>query len=390
MVELGLRVALFSGNYNYQADGANKALNRLVAFLENQGIEVLVFSPTSATPAFEPSGTLISVPSIPIPGRGEYRIGFGLSGKLKRRIARFNPTLIHLSAPDVLGHSALKFAENNNIPVVASFHTRFDTYFKYYKLGWIEPYCQRLMEQFYARCAHVYAPSKSVGEALEDQNIVNGNLRIWSRGIDRERFHPKHRDMEWRNSLGIRDTDVALGFVGRLVREKGLSEYADLVSTLTDQGLPVKALIVGDGPEHKAIKRRLPEAVMTGHVTAHELQRAYASCDVFINPSQTETFGNVTLEAMASGLPTICLQATGSNDLVQHGKTGWLIDTADNPDWAKKTAILCRDEKLRNRMGQAARKASADYQWHQIMQALLQQYQEVIAKVPRTELALTG
>jgi len=389
-VEIGLRVALFSGNYNYQADGANKALNRLVAFLESQDIEVLVFSPTSDTPDFEPAGTLISVPSIPVPGRGEYRIGFGLSDKLKRRLKRFNPTLIHLSAPDVLGHSALKFAENNNIPVVASFHTRFDTYFKYYKLGWLESYSRKKMAQFYDRCAHVYAPSHSVGVTLQEQNIVNGNLRIWSRGIDRTRFHPKHRDMAWRRSLGITDTDIALGFVGRLVREKGLAQYVDLVTTLTDQGLPVKALIVGDGPEHKTIKRLLPEAVMTGHITDRDLWRAYASCDVFINPSETETFGNVTLEAMASGLPTVCLKATGSNDLVQHGTTGWLINSAEDPQWVEKTAMLCLDKELRNRMGQAARQASADYNWNRIMHDLLHQYREVAQSVQQPALNLTG
>ena len=389
-MKVRLRVALFSGNYNYQADGANKALNRLVAYLERQNIEVLVFSPTSDTPAFKPSGTLISVPSMPVPGRGEYRIGFGLSEKIKRQIKLFKPTLIHLSAPDVLGHSALKFAEQNHIPAVASFHTRFDTYFKYYKLGWIEPICRAKMAKFYNRCEHVYVPSPSVGHVLQSEGIVGDNLRVWGRGIDGERFHPKHRDMGWRRSLGIEDNDVVLSFVGRLVREKGLTEYADLVDSLSQRGSPIKALIIGDGPEHSALRKRLPTAVMTGHISGEDLARAYASSDLFINPSLTETFGNVTLEAMASGVPAICLKATGSQDLVKDGKTGWLIESVDNPDWIEKTATLCTDAPLRRHMGDVARRESLDYNWDRIMQSLLDQYLEVIHPINPAVRALAG
>jgi len=385
-----LRIALFSGNYNYQADGANKALNRLVAYLERQGIEVLVFSPTTDTPAFEPEGTLVSVPSIPIPGRGEYRIGFGLSHKLKRQISAFNPTLIHLSAPDLLGHSALKFAEMRGLPVVASYHTRFDAYFQYYKLGWIAPYCRKKMAKFYNRCTHVYAPGKSIGKILQDQHIVGNNLRVWSRGIDRELFNPNKRDIEWRRSLGIRDNDIVLCFVGRLVREKGLTKYIELICALNKRGLPVKALIVGDGPECKTIRALLPDAIMTGHLTQESLSRAYASSDLFINPSLTETFGNVTLEAMSSGVPTICLKATGSCDLVRHGNTGWLIDGSNNPHWITKTAGLCSNAPLRKRMGAAARKITTDYQWDSIMQALLDQYFEVVEQIRPSQMALAS
>ena len=123
-----LRIALFSGNYNYVMDGPVKALNRLVAFLESQGHEVLVFAPTIKEPAFDHSGTLISAPSVPFPGRGEYRLALGMSGEMKRRLAELKPDLVHLAAPDYLGYCALRWAQKNDLPAVASFHTRFDTY----------------------------------------------------------------------------------------------------------------------------------------------------------------------------------------------------------------------------------------------------------------------
>ncbi len=373
-----MRIALFSGNYNYVTDGANMALNKLVSYLERQGADVLVYSPTSPRPAFKPAGTLISVGSVPVPGRGEYRIGFGLSDKLKRQIRAFRPNLFHLSAPDVLGHSALKFAEVLGVPTVASFHTRFDTYLRYYGVGWAEAYCRKKMAQFYDRCHHVYVPSRSVGEALIKDGIIGDNMRLWSRGVDRKKFNPAHRDTQWRRSLGFGDGEIVLGFVGRLVREKGLDDFALLIKALASRGLPVKALVVGEGPERKAVRKHLPNAVMTGHLSGDNLARAYASSDLFINPSLTETFGNVTLEAMASGLATVCLKATGSTDLVRHGETGLLVESIDSLAWIDGTAELCYNNALRRRMGQNARRASATYDWERIMPNLLSQYRDVI------------
>ncbi|NNE57452.1 MAG: glycosyltransferase family 1 protein [Hellea sp.] len=384
LMESQLRIALFGGNYNFQADGANKALNRLVGYLERENIEVLVFSPTNEKHAFDAPGTVVSIPSMPIPFRSEYRIGTGLSRRVKQKLLDFKPTLIHLSAPDIIGHSALKFAERENIPAVASFHTRFDTYFEYYNVGWLAPWCRRQMAKYYKRCQHVYVPSPSVGDVLQSQEIVGENIRTWSRGIDRNFFNPDKRDMAWRRNLGIDDADIVLTFVGRLVKEKGLNEYADLVDSLRQRGLPVKAMIVGDGPERGRIEGTLPGAILTGHLTGPDLSRAYASSDIFINPSLTETFGNVTLEAMASGVPSVCLRATGTSDLIQNGENGWLIDSPDDPDWTEKTAELCTDKQLRRQMGRRAREISADYNWDRIMQNLVGNYRQVLTRYRQT------
>ncbi len=154
-----LRIALFSGNYNYVRDGANQALNRLVAYFEAQGHKVRVYSPTSPTPAFPPAGTLISVPSISFPGRGDYRLARGLPESLKRDIRAFAPDIFHLSAPDPLGHSAKKLARAMGVPVVASVHTRFETYLEYYGLGWVRPMGEALLRRFYAGLDEVFVTS---------------------------------------------------------------------------------------------------------------------------------------------------------------------------------------------------------------------------------------
>ena len=174
-----LRIALFSGNYNYVVDGPVKALNTLVGFLEKEGHEVLVFAPTIKKPPFEHTGTLISAPSIAIPGRGEYRLALGMSSNIRKRLDAFKPDLVHLAAPDLLGYAALRYAGKNSIPAVASFHTRFDTYPRYYGAKWLEKYLTGYMRRFYARCEHVYPPSQSMAAELREDGIGR-DIRLWA------------------------------------------------------------------------------------------------------------------------------------------------------------------------------------------------------------------
>ena len=372
------RLALFSGNYNYTRDGANMALNRLVEYFGRAGAELLVFSPTSRRPAFAPAGRLISVPSIPIPFRPEYRLALGLSPATKARLAAFKPDAIHLSAPDLLGLGALKLARQMSIPAVASVHTRFETYLDYYGLGWLRGRCEAHLKRFYGRCAAVYAPSESVAEELRSTGIVRAP-RIWSRGVDHQMFTPAKRDLPWRRSLGIADNEPVVTFVSRLVLEKGLGVFAEAVDRLAAKGLHCKILIVGDGPERARFERRMPNAVFTGCLTGEALARAYASADIFMFPSITETFGNVTLEAMASGLPTICADAAGSRTLVDHEATGYLAPPNEADDFARLAESLICDAGLRRRMGAAARAKSEAFGWDAINRRLLMDYKRLLA-----------
>ncbi|MEX0299944.1 MAG: glycosyltransferase family 4 protein [Kordiimonas sp.] len=371
------RIALFSGNYNYVMDGPVRALNKLVAFLENEGIEVLVFAPTAKKAAFEHSGTLISVPSVALPGRGEYRIACGLPAKHKGQLEAFKPDLIHLSSPDFLGWSAVRWAKKHNIPAVASFHTRFDTYPRYYHMAWLEKYVTNCMRRFYHNCEQIYAPSECMMEILRDQNMAK-DIRIWSRGVDTTMFNPNKRDMAWRKSLGIEDSEVALAFVGRLVLEKGLDVFASTLDRLTKLGIKHKAIIVGEGPERERFSKRLPDAVFTGYLEGEELARAYASSDIFFNASITETFGNVTLEAMASGIPSVCANATGSRSLVDCGQTGYLVGPGNINEFTDQIARLIQNKALRQELAAAALKKGEKFSWQAILNQLLNQYSEVL------------
>jgi phosphatidylinositol alpha 1,6-mannosyltransferase len=375
------RVALFSGNYNYLRDGANQALNRLVDYLERQHVAVRVYSPTAAVPAFAHSGQVVSVPSVSIPRRREYRFALGLPRAVREDLAAFRPNLFHLSAPDYLGYKALKLAQSWNIPAVASVHTRFETYFRYYGFGWAEKLAGQYLHRFYGQCAQIYAPTESMAQVLRDERM-NPDIRIWSRGIDSALFHPGKRDEAWRGAHGIGPAEVVVAFVGRLVLEKGLAVFADSIDQARARGMKLRVLVVGDGPERAWFAERLPGAVFTGFLQGPDLARAYASSDIFFNPSTTETFGNVTLEAMASGLPALCARATGSMSLVVHGATGFLCESHDIGEYADCLVRLISDAGLRRGLGAASRQRSLVYNWDRILSDVLTNYREVLGLAP--------
>jgi len=374
----GLRVAIFTGNYNYIKDGVAVTLNRLVDFLERRGVPVLVFAPTIETPAFESVGEVVSVPSIPIPSRSEYRIALGLSKKARRRLDAFAPTLIHIAVPDILGYQALKFAGKRNLPVVASYHTRYDTYLKFYGLGGLERLGRRYLRWFYNKCLMVYPPSDSMAQIIREEGFSD-SVRVWSRGVDADLFSPARRSLEWRRSLGVGDEDVLVTFVGRLVKEKNTDLVVRIYKALRQRGIRFRAMFVGNGPEEEAIRTALPDAVFTGFLVGEDLSRAYASSDIFLFPSESETFGNVTLEAMASGLPAVCADASGSRSLVLDGETGYLISASDEAGFIDRLSGLIESAPLRARMGKAARRRAQEFSWDDILSGLLQSYADVVA-----------
>ena len=372
-----LRVALFSGNYNYVRDGANQALNRLADYLLRQGAAVRVYAPEVEHPAFPPTGDLVGIPAVPIPFRREYRFPLGLSRAAKADLAAFKPNVMHVSSPDPTAHAALKWAEQRDLPVLASVHTRFDTYPRYYGMAWAEPWFQGIMRRFYHRCDAIVAPSESMAEVLRAQDMSD-DVGIWSRGVDREIFDPARRDLAWRRSLGIGDGEVAIGFLGRLVMEKGLDVFADTMAELRKRGVPHKVLVVGEGPARGWFAERVPEASFTGMLTHAELGRAVASMDMLLNPSVTETFGNVTLEAMASGVPVIAARATGSTSLVTEGQTGRLVEPGDIAGFANAIAAYAADPALRAAHGAAGETRSRDYSWDAINRTVADVYLRLV------------
>jgi phosphatidylinositol alpha 1,6-mannosyltransferase len=383
-----LRIALFSGNYNYVRDGANQALNRLVEYLLRQGVQVRVYSPTVEHPAFPATGDLVSIPAIPMLKRSEYLVPIAIPARVRRDLREFNPNVVHISSPDIVGHRAVTWARRNKIAAVASVHTRFDTYLAYYHLEILEPAARAIMRRLYHRCEVVMAPAESTAAILRAQRM-NRDIAIWARGIDREQFNPERRDMAWRRSIGIADDEMVVAFLGRVVMEKGLDVFAEAVQAFATCGLKHRVLVIGDGPARPWFEQQLPDAIFLGQQTGDELARALASADLLLNPSITEAFGNVTLEAMACALPVIAAEASGATNLVRDGITGTLVDGTDGDEFAAALEAYARDPELRHHHGQAGLAVAKTMDWDRINSAVVRVYQHAIVKRQRLE-RMTG
>src|SRR6185503_13205193 len=260
--------------------------------------------------------------------------------------------------------------------------TRFDTYLEYYGLAWLEPLVRIVMRRLYHRCEAILVPAESTAAVFRAQRM-NREIAIWARGIDREQFNPARRDMDWRRSLGISDDELAVAFLGRVVMEKGLDVFADAIHALAKRGVKYRVIVIGEGPARPWFEQQLPDAIFLGHQEGDDLARALASTDVLFNPSITEAFGNVTLEAMACALPVLAAVATGATNLVRDGETGILVDPFDAEGFADALEAYAKDPELRARHGQAGLNFARTMDWDAINSAVVRTYLRVIEKRAR-------
>lgn len=381
-----LRVALFSGNYNYVRDGANQALNLLVGHLLSKGAQVRVYSPTTETPAFPATGNLVSVPSLPVPGgRDEYKFAKGIKAVLPD-LEAFAPNIVHVSAPEILCHRAVTWARKHDVASVASVHTRFETYPGYYGIGFLTPVLVWALTRFYNRVDMVLPTGRGMEELLRSWG-VDRPMRTWSRGVDHVRFHPDRRSLEWRRGLGIEDDEVAVSFLGRLVLEKGLDIFAEVIAELQKRGVKHRVLVIGKGPAQQWFADRVPDAVFAGFQSGDDLGRAVASMDVFFNPSITESFGNVTLEAMAAGVAVVAAKSVGPVGMVEEGVSGILVEPGKGAvqRYADAIQFYCENHEARKAAGKAGHEIADTYVWDSINQKVLDAYLEVLEKRASTQ-----
>jgi glycosyltransferase involved in cell wall biosynthesis len=238
------------------------------------------------------------------------------------------------------------------------------------------------MRRFYHRCEVVMAPAESTAVILRAQRM-NRDIALWARGVDREQFNPERRSMEWRRSIGIADDEMVIAFLGRVVMEKGLDVFADAIHAFERRGRKYRVLVIGEGPAQGWFQDQLPNAIFTGLLTGNELSRALASSDLLLNPSITEAFGNVTLEAMACALPVIAAEATGATNLVRDKVTGMLVDGTEPDEFADALEAYASDPDLRRRHGEAALAIARTMDWDSINATVIRVYVHAIHKRER-------
>ena len=371
-----MKVVYFTESLYPLVDGVSRTLARLFGTLEQQHVDFRIFSPFLPPPDVSWASRVEEVRYLRFPPYPDYRVTLPFVARARAVLRAFSPDLVHVVSPTPMAFRAQGLARELGVPVVASFHTHFVSYFRYYGVAPLEEFGWTLLRRFYRDCARVYAPSPSIVRELGEHGIRN--VELWSRGIDVSGFSPGHRSAELRDAAGADPDTPILLMVSRLVKEKDLLDLRGIDLALQARGLRYRLVLVGDGPLRERLQRDLPDAFFAGHQSGAALARWYASADVFIFPSTTETLGNVVLEALASGLPAVVVDRGGPQDLIEHGTNGYVARSNDVLDIARYLEPLLSDSQLRRRMGAAARASAGSRDWEEINQGLLDSYRQVI------------
>jgi glycosyltransferase involved in cell wall biosynthesis len=372
-----MKIAYFTESLLPHVDGVSRTLAQLFGTLEARGVDFRVHSPFVPGPEVSWSGRVRPVRFVRFPLYPDYRVSLPWGHRVGRELDAWGPDLVHLVSPTPMASWAQRWAARRRVPVVSSFHTHFVSYFRYYGVPALEGFGWGMLRRFYARCARVYAPSRSIIRELESHGI--GRLELWSRGMDTRRFSPDFRDPELRRAVGADDDTPVVLLVSRLVKEKDMADLVEMDAVLRGRGARYRLVLVGDGPMRAELEERLPDAHFAGHQTGEALARWYASGDVFVFPSTTETFGNVVTEALASGLPAVVVDRGGPPDQIEPGENGWIARANDPADLADRVESLLRDPEARARMGRRAVASARERDWDAINGRLLDSYAAVVA-----------
>lgn len=377
-----MRITLVTETYFPQVNGVSRTLDRLVRHCTSLGDQLQLLVPRySGGVAGVPTGVVVQEwLAVPLPFYREVMLPLVTSGMVAKSLASFRPDLVHIATEGPLGRAALQAARRLNLPVVSSYHTNFSEYLAMYHAGWLAPVCWNYLRRFHNATLRTFCPTPSTCRQLEAHGFQN--VTVWGRGVDSERFHPARRDAELRTALGIAADEIVLAYVGRLAAEKNLDMLAAAWRQFPERQR-CRLLLVGDGPLRRHLEEQLGErSLFVGYRHGEELAKMYASADLFVFPSLTETFGNVILEAMASGLPAVGFNVQGPGDIIADGRTGRLIDTVDASTLSRVMSELVAAPGLCREMGANARRYAEAQNWERIMGGLRSDYAAAVT-IPR-------
>ncbi|WP_332066850.1 glycosyltransferase family 4 protein [Bacillus sp. KH172YL63] len=370
-----VRVALFSDTYHPQVNGVARTLKRLTDHYEKRRIPYKVFVPDLQDKK-ESYPNVHSFTSFPFFLYPECRTAVANPKTIVKQLNDFSPTLIHVTTPLSMGLFGIRAAKKMNLPLVASYHTHFDMYLNYYKMMWVSPLLSKYIKWFYSQADRIFVPSEETKQHLINQGFTD--LSIWGRGVDCEVFSPVKRSPAFREKWKIMKKYILL-YVGRLAPEKDLETLEKTIKNLPENMKnQVQWVIVGDGPMKQELmdKTKGEGVIFTGYLTGEGLAEVYASSDLFVFPSASETFGNVILEAFASGLPAVVADKGGVTTIVEHNQTGMIAKAHRAESFIQHITEVLREDRigyLRMKSLQMARQQS----WEQIFDQLVEEFSEV-------------
>jgi glycosyltransferase involved in cell wall biosynthesis len=372
-----MRISLITETYFPQVNGVSRTLGELVRYLTEQGDQVQLIHPDYGV---APGGDHHHrVRSLNLPFYKELYLPLPPFGEVRKAIDGFQPDLVHIATEATLGLSALRHVLRRKIPAVSSFHTNFDQYSGHYRVGWAKGTVWRYLRWFHNRTLETYVPSLTTIRELEARGFER--LVLWPRGVDGTIFRPDRPGRnDVRQAYGWRPDDLVISFVSRIAPEKDVAYLATALSIVAARRPDVRILLVGDGPSRGELERRIGAiARFAGYRTGADLADHYAAGDLFAFSSRTETFGNVILEAMASGMPVVAVRAGGVGDTIQPGATGLLVEPSDPPErFAEAVLSLVDQPDKRRNIATAARSYALSQSWDAIMGNLRDHYRRII------------
>lgn len=372
-----MKVAYFCDTYEPQVNGVSRTLKKLRQYAKSNDIETIFLVP-SYPGREETEDNVYRFLSLPLLFYRDCRVAVPPMFKAEQILDRFEPDIIHAYSEFTISLAAIRYAQKRGVPIVSSYTTNFTTYLSYYNLDFLSPYLDFYLNWFHNSCRFTYCPSAHTREYLINKNIKRAG--IMKRGVDSEQFNPSYRSQAFRRSAGAGGGSVVFTYVGRISPEKDLDILAQSIKrTKAEYGDRAVFVVVGDGPYLSRLKSELAGlAFFTGFLKGKALSEAYASSDVFVFPSTSETFGNVVLEAMSSGLPAIVPNRGGAAEIVTDELDGFVVAPRDTDAFAGAVSKFLKYPGLAAEMGGRAAESSKSWSWQSVFSGLFESYRMLL------------
>lgn len=369
-----MRIALVSDTYTPQVNGVTTVVERIVRVLRESGHDVAMVAPRY--PGHDPGAAAeceLRIPSLPFPPYPAIRLSLPPFRAAARFLDAFGPDLVHVVTEGPIGLAGRRYAVGRGLPLVTSFHTNFPQYARHYGASALEPVVWRWLRWFHGPARLTQTPGEAVRNELERRGV--GAPVVWGRGVNAAHFHPARRSRGWRRWLAGGDDTAIVLHVGRLAPEKNIDVLAEAWTAARERlGQRATFVIAGDGPQRRRLLQYLPWVRQLGFLDRGRLADLYASADICVLPSRTETCGLVALEAMASGLAVVAADAGGFRESIAHGRSGMLVAPDDATGFAAAIMSLVIAPGRRAELGAAARLAAIERDVVPEDRALLEQY----------------
>jgi glycosyltransferase involved in cell wall biosynthesis len=394
-----LKIALVTETFPPEINGVAMTLSHLVEGLSRRGHQLSVLRPRQSREQTQlANGTAVSSHAsspvetpedlssaftehlfrgFPIPGYPLLRLGLPAARSLKKIWSRQRPDLVHVATEGPLGYSALMAARSLRLPTTSSFHTNFHQYSADYGFSFLSQSALRYLRHFHNRTLATLSPTDELNRQLEHQGFRN--MRLLSRGVNTRVFSPQHRSQSLRTALGVKPDDLLVIHVSRLAPEKNYPLLFEAFRAIQTVVPSARLVVVSDGPLRKKLAREHPYAQFTGFLNRTYLAEHYASADLFLYPSLSETFGNVVTEAMASGLPIVAFDYAATARFIRKNENGWPVPLANRAAFIEAAVALAKDAELRQRFSVNARATAETISWEFVIEKLEADFHELTA-----------